>query len=254
MPSRSSVEKYAKKKKRKHDTSLEDSSSDSDSESSGEVVSLSYRRSPTPRSPTPPLIVTKRKATSPPTVTDMVRRLEEELDSSNGESRHFNAELVRTSAQYERAQEHNTKTMAKVATQTGDLEEANLTIHGHTLRNIDLMSRLDALRHQVDVVAIDKEFLHASTQTDPLPSVVTSPSLDDGRKFPPPVDDAPDMSADSPSDDMDLSTSKVGKSAFRRQLKYKRKLDAASVTPSSAPSSVLLCTLFLVITRNVLFM
>ena len=43
-------------------------------------------------------------------------------------------------------------------------------------------SRLDALRHQLDVVAIDKEFLHASTQTDPLPSVVTSPSLVAGRK------------------------------------------------------------------------
>ena len=203
MPSRSWVEKYAKKKKRKHDTSSEDSSSDSDSEASGEVVSLSYRRSPTPRSPTPPLTITKRKAMSPPTpllapvvttvsstVTDMVRRLEEELDSSNGESWHFNAELVRTSAQYEHAQEHNTKTMGKVATLTGDLEEANLTIHGHTLRNIDLMSRLDALRHQVDVVAIDKEFLHASTQTDPLPSVVTSPSLVAGRQSPPPVDDA----------------------------------------------------------------
>ena len=138
----------------------------------------------------------------------MVRRLEVELDSSNGESRHFSAELVRTTARYERAQEHNTKTMAEVATLTGDLEEANLTIHGHALRNIDLMSRLDALRHQVDVVAIDEEFLHASTQTDPLPSVVTSPSLVAGRKFPPPVDDAPDMPPDSPSDGMDLSTPK----------------------------------------------
>ena len=106
----------------------------------------------------------------------MVRRLEEELDSSNGESWHFSAELVRTTARYERAQEHNTKMMAEVATLTGDLEEANLTIHGHALRNIYFMSRFDALRHQVDVVAIDKEFLHASTQTDPLPSVVTSPS------------------------------------------------------------------------------
>ena len=103
----------------------------------------------------------------------MVRRLEEELDSANGESRHLSAELVRTTARYERAQEHNTKTMNEVSTLTGDLEEANLTVHGHALRNIDLMSRLDALRHQLDDMAIDKKFLHASTQTDPLPSVVT---------------------------------------------------------------------------------
>ena len=73
------AKKYAKKrkpKKRKHDTSSEDSSSDSDSDASGEVSSHSdkkwkkkekrYRRSPTPHSPTPPLTVTKRKATSPP--------------------------------------------------------------------------------------------------------------------------------------------------------------------------------------------
>ena len=126
-------------------------------------------------------------------LSDTVRRLEEELDSCNGESRHFknSAELVRTTACYEHAQEHNTKTMAEVATLTGDLEVANLMIHSHALRNIDLMSRLDALRHQVDVVAIDKEFLHVSTQTDPLPSVVTSPSFVAGRKSPPPVDDAP---------------------------------------------------------------
>ena len=167
----------------------------------------------------------------------MVRRLEEELDSANGESWHLSAELVRTTAWYEHAQEHTTKTMAEVATLTGDLEEANLTIHGHALRNIDLMSRLDALRHQLDVVAIDKEFLHASTQTDPLPSVVTSLSLVAGRKSPPLDDDAPDMPPDSPSDGMDLPTPKDGKSAFRRQLKYKRKLGAASVTPSSMPTT-----------------
>ena len=65
--------------------------------------------------------------------------------------------------------------------------------------------------------AADKD--HASTQTDPLPSVVTSPSLVAGRQSPPPDDDAPDMPPDSPSDG--------GKSAFRRQLKYKRKLGAA---------------------------
>ena len=134
-------------------------------------------------------------------LSDMVRRLEEELDSSNGESRNFSAELVRNTARYERAQEHNTKTMAEVATLTGDLEEANLTIHGHALRNIYLMSWFDALRHQVDVMAIDKEFLHVSTQTDPLPSVVTSPSLVAGRKSPSPVDDAPDLPPDSPNDE-----------------------------------------------------
>ena len=162
----------------------------------------------------------------------MVRRLEEELDSANGESRHLSAELVRTTARYKRAQKHNTKTMAEVATLTGDLEEANLTVHRNALRNTDLMSWLDALRHQLDVVATDKEFLHASTQTDPLPSVITSPSLVAGRKSPHPDDDAPDMPPDSPSEGTVFSTPKDGKSAFRRQLKYKRKLGAASVTPS----------------------
>ena len=157
----------------------------------------------------------------------MVRHLEEELESANAYSRHFSAELVRTTARYERAQERNTKTMAEVATLTGDLEEANITIHGHKLRNTDLLSRLSALRHQVDVTAIDKDFLHASTQTDPIPSVVTSPSLVAGRKSPPPDDDAPEMPPDSPCDGTDLSTPKDGgKSAFRRQLKYKCKLGA----------------------------
>ena len=168
----------------------------------------------------------------------MVRRLEEELESANAESRHLSAELVRTTARYERAQEHNTKTMAEVATLTRDLEEANLTIHGHVLKNTDLLYRLGALRHQVDVAAIDKDLLHASTQTDPLPSVVMSPSLVAGRKSPPPDDDAPDMPPDSPSDSTDLSTPKDGgKLAFHRQLKYKRKLGAASVTPSSMPNT-----------------
>ena len=77
------------------------------------------------------------------------------------------------------------------------------------------MSRLDALRHQVDVVAIDKEFLHAYTQTDPLRSVVTSPSLVSGCKSPPPVDDTPDMPPDSPSDGMDLSTPKLLTTRFK---------------------------------------
>ena len=80
----------------------------------------------------------------------MVRRLEEELDSANGESRHLSAELARTTARYKRAQKHNTKTMAEVATLTGDLKEANLTVHSNTLRNADLMSRLDAIIFQID--------------------------------------------------------------------------------------------------------
>ena len=77
------------------------------------------------------------------------------------------------------------------------------------------MSRFNALRHQVDVMAIDKEFLHASTQTDPLPSVVTSPSLVACRKSPPPVDDIPDMPPDSTSDGMDLSTPKLLTTRFK---------------------------------------
>ena len=170
-------------------------------------------------------------------LSDMVRRLEEELDSANGESRHLSAELARTTARYKRAQKHNTKTMAEVTTLTGDLEEANLTVHINMMRNADLMSRLDALRLQLDLTATDKEFLHASTQTDPLPSVVTSPSLIAGPQSPPPNDDAPDMPPDSPSEGTVFSTPKDGKSAFRRQLKYKRKLGAASVTLSSMPTT-----------------
>ena len=167
----------------------------------------------------------------------MVRHLEEELDSANGESRHLSAELARTTARYKHAQKHNTKTMAEVATLTGDLEEANLTVHSNTLRNADLMSRLDALRYQLDVTATNKEFLHASTQTDPLPSVVTSPSLVAGPQSPPPNDDALDMPPDSPSEGTVFSTPKDGKSAFHRQLKYKHKLGAASVTSSSTPTT-----------------
>ena len=133
----------------------------------------------------------------------MVRRLEEELDSANGESRHLSAELARTTARLERLQER---------------------IQGHALtnshlvsRNADLLSRNSVLRQQqLDMTATDKD--HASTQTDPLPSVITSPSLVTGRQSPAPDDDAPDMPPDSPSDG--------GKSAFRRQLKYKRKLGA----------------------------
>ena len=124
--------------------------------------------------------------------------------------------MARTKAGYERVEECNAKTMAKVATLTGDLVEATITIQGYKLRNADLSSRNSALRQQLDMSAADKD--HASTQTDPLPSVVTSPSLVAGRQFPPPEDDAPDMPPDSPSDG--------DKSAFCRQLKYKRKLGA----------------------------
>ena len=106
--------------------------------------------------------------------------------------------------------------MAKVATLTGDLVEASTTIQCYELRNADLSSRNSALRQQLDMTVADKD--HASTQTDPLPSVVTSPSLVAGRQSPPPADDGPDMPPDSPSDG--------GKSAFCRQLKYKRKLGA----------------------------
>ena len=106
--------------------------------------------------------------------------------------------------------------MAKVATLTGDLVEATTTIQCYEFRNADLSSQNSALRQQLDMTAADKD--HASTQTDPLPSVVTSPSLIAGRQSPPPADDAPDMPPDSPSD--------AGKSAFCRQLKYKCKLGA----------------------------
>ena len=113
--------------------------------------------------------------------------------------------------------------MAKVATMAAELEDAAITIQGQKLRkaellrrHADLSSQNSALRQQLDMPAADKD--HASTQTDPLPSVVTSPSLVAGPQSPPPADDAPDMPPDSPSDG--------GKSAFCRQLEYKRKLGA----------------------------
>ena len=160
-------------------------------------------------------------------------------------------ELARTRGPYQRVQEHHAKTLAEVTTLTGDLEETNLTINGHILRNKDLSNRFSVLRHQVDASALQKDLEHVSTQTDPLPSL----SLAASRQPPPPNDDAPDMAPDSPGDgtggmpgrdteepsttldDSDLSTLKHGgKSAFLRQ-KYKRKLGAASVTPSSTPNT-----------------
>ena len=84
------AKKYGEKrkpKKRKYDTSSEDSSSDSDSEASGEVSlsshsdkkwkkkEKSYRRSPTPRSPTPPLTIAKGKAMSPPPPTPLLAQV-----------------------------------------------------------------------------------------------------------------------------------------------------------------------------------
>ena len=167
----------------------------------------------------------------------MVRRLVEELDLANGESQHLSAELAKTTARYKRAHKVNTKTMAEVTTLTGDLEEANLTVHSCTLRNADLMSRLDALKHQLNVTATDKEFLHASTQTDHFPSVVTSPSLVASTQSPPPNDDAPDMPPDGPSEGMVFCTPNDAKSAFSGQVKYKRKLGAVSVTASCMPTT-----------------
>ena len=164
--------------------------------------------------------------------------------------------LARARGRYQRVQEHHAKTLAEVTTLTGDLEEANLTINGHVLRNKDFSNRFSALRRQVDASAPQKDLEHVSTQTDPLPSLITSPSLAAGRKPPPPDGDAPDMAPGRPGDgtggmpgrdteepsttpdDSDLSTPKHGgKSAFLRQ-KYKHKLGAASVTPSSTPNTL----------------
>ena len=153
----------------------------------------------------------------------MVRRLEQQLERVMDNARYYSAELARTTARLERSQERNAMTMAETATMAAELGDAAITIQGQTLRKTELLrrhaylsSQNSALRQQLDMPAADKD--HASTQTDPLPSVVTSPSLVAGCQSPPPNDDAPDMPPDSPSDG--------GKSAFCRQLKYKRKLGA----------------------------
>ena len=152
-------------------------------------------------------------------LSDEVRRLEEEIEC-------VNAEVARTKAGYERVEECNAKTMAEVATLAGDLVEATMTIQGNELRNVDLLSLISVLRHQLDVTATDKDCLHASTQTDPLPSVVTSlsrprSSVPSSRWW------CPGHATDGPREGTDLSTpNDGGKSAFRRQLKYKHKLGA----------------------------
>ena len=145
-----------------------------------------------------------------------VRRLQEEIEC-------VNAEVARTKAGYEGVEECTAKTMAKVAIMAAELQDVAITIQGQKLRRAELLrrhanllSQNSVLRQHLDMPMADKD--HASTQTDPLPSVVTSPSLVAGPQSPPPADDAPDMPPDSPSDG--------GKLAFCRQLKYMRKLGA----------------------------
>ena len=128
----------------------------------------------------------------------------------------LNVSMCQVARTKESVEECNAKAMAKVATLTGDLVEANTTIKCYELRKADLSSRISALRQQLDMTVANKD--HASTQTGPLPSDVTSPSLVASPQSPPLADDAPDMPPDSPSDG--------GKSAFCRPLKYKRKLGA----------------------------
>ena len=113
----------------------------------------------------------------PFSLSDLVHHLEDELESAK-------TELTTTRGRYERVQEHPAKLLAEVTTLTGDLEEANLTITRHVLRNKDLSNRFSALRRQIDTTALQKDVEHVSTQTDPLPSLVTSPSLAAGRKPP----------------------------------------------------------------------
>ena len=72
-------------------------------------------------------------------LSDVVRRLEGELESANADSRYFSAELARTTARLERSQERNAKTMAETATMAAELEDAAITIQGHTLRKVDLL-------------------------------------------------------------------------------------------------------------------
>ena len=115
-------------------------------------------------------------------LSDVVCRLEQQLERVMDDARYYGAELARTTARLERSQERNAMTMAETATMAAELEDAAITIKGQKARKTELLrqhaeltSQNSALRQQLDMPAADKD--HASTQTDPLPSVVTSPSL-----------------------------------------------------------------------------